>query len=67
MKSIKQIKIKTNGKFISNYIEMALNLVKYYPDGLKLVDPKDYKQYFDWGRIGERIIERAVELKNKLN
>lgn len=38
------------------------------PDGdvseIKLVDPKDYKQYFDWGEVGERIVERAIELKN---
>lgn len=30
---------------------------------IKLIDPKDYKQYFDWGEIGERIIERALEFK----
>ena len=29
---------------------------------IKLIDPKDYKKYFDWGEIGERIIERALEL-----
>lgn len=29
---------------------------------IKLIDPKDYKQYFDWGAIGERIITRAQEL-----
>ena len=33
---------------------------------IKLIDPKDIKQYFDWGVIGDRIIERAVELKSKL-
>jgi len=32
---------------------------------IKLIDPKDYKQYFDWGEIGERIIERALELLSK--
>ena len=40
------------------------------PDGeiteIKLIDPKDYKKYFDWGEIGERIMERALELKAKL-
>ena len=40
------------------------------PDGkiteIKLVDPKDYKQYFDWGRVGDRIVVRALELKSKL-
>lgn len=29
---------------------------------IKLIDPKDYKQYFDWGEIGERIVERALEI-----
>ena len=40
------------------------------PDGsvteIKLIDPKYYKQYFDWGEIGDRIIQRALELKGKL-
>ncbi len=40
------------------------------PDGsiveIKLIDPKDYKKYFDWGKIADRIIERALELKDKL-
>lgn len=30
---------------------------------IKLVDPADYRQYFDWGEIGDRILERALELK----
>ena len=34
---------------------------------IKLVDPLKYKDYFDWGEIGERIISRAIELKPKLN
>ena len=38
------------------------------PDGditeIKLIDPKDFKQYIDWGKIGDRIVERAIELKN---
>ncbi|MDP3956121.1 MAG: NUDIX domain-containing protein [bacterium] len=37
------------------------------PDGsiteIKLIDPKDYKQYFDWGEIGDHIVGRAVELR----
>ncbi|MFZ2522205.1 MAG: NUDIX hydrolase [Minisyncoccia bacterium] len=40
------------------------------PDGainkIKLIDPKDYKQYFDWGEIGDRIIEKALELRGKI-
>lgn len=47
--------VKPYGEFISD------------PDGsiteIKLIDPKDYKQYFDWGEIGERIMQRALELK----
>ena len=36
------------------------------PDGdvteIKLIDPVDYKKYFDWGEVGERIIGRALLL-----
>lgn len=31
---------------------------------IKLINPENYKKYFDWGHIGERIIKRAIELKN---
>lgn len=41
------------------------------PDGdiseIKLIDPKDYKQYFDWLKIGDHIMERAVEMLKKYN
>lgn len=34
------------------------------PDGdideVKLIDPSEYKQYFDWGEIGDRQMERAL-------
>ena len=30
---------------------------------IKLVDPKDYGQYVKWGNIGDRIMERALEMK----
>ena len=33
---------------------------------IKLINPKDYKKYFNWGEVGERIMERALELKSKL-
>ena len=33
---------------------------------IKLIDPKEVKNYFDWGAIGDRLIERAVELLPKL-
>jgi ADP-ribose pyrophosphatase YjhB (NUDIX family) len=32
---------------------------------IKLIDPKDYKQYFDWLKIGDRIMGRAIYLNNK--
>ena len=33
---------------------------------IKLIDSKDYKQYFDWGEIGERIVRRAEELLERV-
>ncbi|MCK5021787.1 MAG: NUDIX domain-containing protein [Candidatus Pacebacteria bacterium] len=38
------------------------------PDGsidkILCINPKDYKKYFDWGGIGEKIIEKALRLKD---
>lgn len=28
---------------------------------IKLINPKDYKRYFDWGKIGDRLMERAMK------
>ena len=33
---------------------------------IKLIDPAKYKEYFDWGKIGERIITRGLELKDSI-
>lgn len=33
---------------------------------IKLIDPKEYKKYFDWGEIGESIINKAMVLKLSL-
>jgi ADP-ribose pyrophosphatase YjhB (NUDIX family) len=33
---------------------------------IKLIDPKDIKQYFDWGEVGEHVLARALEFKNLL-
>ncbi len=37
------------------------------PDGditkIELIDPKDYKQYFDWGIVGDHIMQRALQIK----
>lgn len=36
------------------------------PDGdvteVKLIDPQDIRKYFNWGEIGDRIMERVLEL-----
>jgi ADP-ribose pyrophosphatase YjhB (NUDIX family) len=42
------------------------------PDGgeiteIKLTDPKDYKKYFDWGEIGDHLMERALEIKTQMD
>ena len=37
------------------------------PDGdiaqIKLIEPSEYKNYFDWGSIGDHLMERALERK----
>lgn len=42
------------------------------PDGgeitkIELIDPKDYKTYFDWGIIGDHIMQRVLQLKSKMD
>lgn len=40
------------------------------PDGsvdkILCIDPKDYKKYFDWGEIGDSIVNKGIEFKNNL-
>lgn len=33
---------------------------------IRLIDPKDYKEYFDWKEIGDHIMKRALELKAQM-
>ncbi len=33
---------------------------------MKLIDPEDYKKYFNWGEIGEHLMRRALEVKKEL-
>lgn len=33
---------------------------------IKIINPKDCNQYFNWGKIGQRIIDRALELLKDL-
>lgn len=48
--------VEPHGEFISD------------PDGeimeIKLIEPTEYKKYFNWGEIGDRIMNKALELKN---
>jgi len=30
---------------------------------IELVEPADYKKYVNWGRVGDRLMERAVEIE----
>jgi hypothetical protein len=32
---------------------------------IKLIDPKDYKEYIKWGEIGDHLITRALKIKEK--
>ena len=34
---------------------------------IKLIDPKDFKQYIDWLKIGDRIMERALGMLKEYN
>jgi len=34
-------------------------------DAIKYIDIKDYKRYFDWGKIGEHLINRVSNLSSK--
>lgn len=40
------------------------------PDGditkIQLIDPADYKKYFDWGIVGDHIMQRALILKAQM-
>lgn len=31
---------------------------------IRLIDPKDIKQYFDWGEIGDHVLSRALALRD---
>jgi len=33
-------------------------------DIIKLIEPGTYKQYFDWGKIGDRVISRGLKIYN---
>jgi ADP-ribose pyrophosphatase YjhB (NUDIX family) len=31
------------------------------------IDPDDYKKYFDWGEIGDALMNKALKIKNNIN
>lgn len=35
-------------------------------DGIRAINPEEFKEHIKWGDVGDRIFERALELKNKL-
>lgn len=47
-------KVEPYGEFVS---DPAGGVTK-----IKLIDPKDYLTYFDWGEIGQRLIERGATI-----
>jgi hypothetical protein len=34
---------------------------------MKLIDPKDYKQYFDWKERGDAMMNKAIRVLNIKN
>ncbi len=34
---------------------------------IDFIDPKDYKKYFDWGNVGEHVMERVMKLKAEMD
>ncbi len=34
---------------------------------IEFIDPKDYKKYFDWGEIGDHIMEKVLQLKTQMD
>lgn len=60
-----------------SYQTVSICLVEPYgefisdPDGdvdkIKLIDPKDYKQYLDWGERGDKLMERVLDVKRQMD
>ena len=52
-------KVKPYGEFVADPAGGIIIAVK-------LIDPADYRKYVNWGKIGDRSVERALELLTKL-
>ena len=74
---VREVKEETNMKVISQKLirqTRSFCIVEPYgdfvldPSGeitkIKLINPKKYKEYFDWGEIGDRIMKQALAYKN---
>ncbi|MFA5652233.1 MAG: NUDIX domain-containing protein [Candidatus Paceibacterota bacterium] len=57
-------KVKPYGEFI---IDGGDGMTEKGITEIKLIDPNNYKEYFDWGEIGDYIIKKAIKLKPQLN
>lgn len=52
-------KVRPYGPFVADPADGVISEIK-------LIDPTEYKKYVDWGKIGDRLVERALELLPKL-
>ncbi len=72
-----KVTVESTGKFFFQlrYACRVQSLGEFTVDGgdgmsekgiteIKLIDPLTHKEYFDWGAIGDRIIQRGIELKD---
>lgn len=50
--------VEPNGPFIGDPDEEVTKI--------ELIEPKDFKKYFDWGEIGDHLMQRALELKAQI-
>jgi len=57
-------KVRTYGEFS---IDGGDGITEKGITEIKLIDPNTYKEYFDWGDIGDFIIKKAIELWPNLN
>ena len=53
-------KVRPYGPFISDPADGIISEIK-------LINPNEYKKYVNWGRIGDRLVARSLELLEKLS
>lgn len=52
-------KVRPYGPFVSDPSDGTVSEIK-------LIDPSEYREYVNWGKIGDRLMERALQLLLKL-